>query len=157
MPSSLSIIITLILPVLSVFGTSLVNFLHKKQKNENVLNGIFYFGAVILTTLIILTVNLKSAPLTLVLFAGIACLMAAVNNVITSVVPLYSRDKIDSGLSAGLLNTFCYVGSTMSTTLLGRIADTKGWNNVFICILIFTAVSCFVCIISSLLTKKKTA
>jgi OPA family glycerol-3-phosphate transporter-like MFS transporter len=156
-PSSLSIIITLILPVLSVFGTSLVNFLHKKQKNENVLNGIFYFGAVILTTLIILTVNLKSAPLTLVLFAGIACLMAAVNNVITSVVPLYSRDKIDSGLSAGLLNTFCYVGSTMSTTLLGRIADTKGWNNVFICILIFTAVSCFVCIISSLLTKKKTA
>ncbi len=156
-PSSLSIIITLILPVLSIFGTSLVNILHKREKNENALNGIFYFVAVILTVLIILTVNLKSVPLTLTLFGGIACLMSAINNVITSVVPLYSRDKIDSGLSAGLLNTFCYVGSTLSTSLLGRIADTKGWNDVFICILIFTTVSFLVCIASAVYTKKKTA
>lgn len=155
-PSSLSIIITLILPVISIFGTTLVNLLHKKEKNENVLCGIFYSSTLILIALIIFTVNLKSAPLTLALFAGIACLMSAVNNVITSVVPLYSRDKIDSGLAAGLLNTFCYVGSTMSTTLLGRIADTKGWNDVFICILIFTAVSFILCTASSVLTKKKT-
>ncbi len=156
-PASLSIIITLILPVLSIFGTSLVNFLHKREKNENALNGIFYFGAVILTVFIILTVNLKSVPLILALFGGIACLMSAINNVITSIVPLYSRDKIDSGLSAGLLNTFCYVGSTMSTSLLGRIADTKGWNDVFICILIFTTVSFIVCTVSAVFTKKKTA
>jgi sugar phosphate permease len=154
---SLSIIITLILPVISIFGTTLVNLLHRKEKNENVLNGIFYSGTLILTVLIIVTVNLKSVPLTLALFAGIACLMSAVNNVITSVVPLYSRDKIDSGLSAGLLNTFCYVGSTLSTTLLGKIADTKGWNQVFICILIFTAVSFALCALSAMFTKKKTA
>ena len=155
-PSSLSIIITLVLPVLSIFGTSLVNLLHKREKNENVLNGIFYFGAVIITVLIIFTVNLKSVPITLALFGCVSCLMAAVNNVITSVVPLYSRDKIDSGLAAGLLNTFCYVGSTMSTSLLGRIADTKGWNDVFICILIFTIVSFVLCMASAVFTKKKT-
>jgi len=34
MPPSLSIIVTLLLPVLSVFGTSLVNALHKKQKDQ---------------------------------------------------------------------------------------------------------------------------
>ena len=111
----------------------------------------------ILIGLIILTLNLKSAPLTLILFGGIACLMAAVNNVITSVVPLYSRDKIDSGLSAGLLNTFCYVGSTLATSLLGKIADTKGWNDVFICLLIFTVVSFAVCCFSMLLKRKKKA
>lgn len=154
-PSSLSIIVTLILPVLSVFGTSLVNLLHRRQKDENALNGIFYFATVILAGLIILTLNLKSVPLTLMLFGGIACLMTAVNNVITSVVPLYSRDKIDSGLSAGLLNTFCYVGSTLATSLLGKIADTKGWNDVFICILIFTVVSFTVCC-SAVVIKKKT-
>ena len=136
-PSSLSIIITLILPVLSIFGTSLVNALHKKQKDENALNGIFYFATVILVGFIILTLNLKFVPLTLAHFGGIACLMSAVNNVITSIVPLYSRDKIDSGFSAGLLNTFCYIGSTLATSLLGKIADTSGWNDVFICIFIF--------------------
>lgn len=154
-PSSLSIIVTLLLPVLSIFGASLVKALHKKQKNENVLNGIFYFAAMVLAGLIIVTINFRSAPLTLVLFGGIACLMSAVNNVITSVVPLYSRDKIDSGLSAGLLNTFCYVGSTLATSLLGKIADTKGWNDVFMCILIFTVVSFAVCLISAILTRKQ--
>ena len=153
-PSSLSIIVTLLLPVLSIFGTSLVNALHKKQKDENALNGIFYFATVILAGLIILTLNLKSVPLTLALFGGIACLMSAVNNVITSVVPLYSRDKMDSGLLAGVLNTFCYIGSTLATSLLGRIADTSGWNDVFVCILIFTVVSFAVCCASVLLKKK---
>lgn len=152
--SSLSIIVTLLLPVLSIFGTSLVNALHKKQKDENALNGIFYFVTIIFTVLIILTLNLKSVPLTLMLFGGIACLMSAVNNVITSVVPLYSRDKIDSGFSAGLLNTFCYIGSTLATSMLGKIADTKGWNDVFVCILIFTAVSFVVCFVSAVLNKK---
>lgn len=153
-PSSLSIIVTLLLPVLSIFGTSLVNVLHKKQKDENALNGIFYFVTIIFTVLIILTLNLKSVPLTLMLFGGIACLMSAVNNVITSVVPLYSRDKIDSGFSAGLLNTFCYIGSTLATSMLGKIADTKGWNDVFVCILIFTAVSFAFCFVSAVLNKK---
>ncbi|MBO5934835.1 MAG: MFS transporter [Clostridia bacterium] len=154
-PASLSIIVTLLLPVLSIFGASLVKILHKKLKNENTLNGIFYFAAVIMASLIILTIGLKSAPLTLALFGGTACLMAAVNNVITSVVPLYSRDKIDSGLSAGLLNTFCYVGSTMSTSLLGKIADTNGWNAVFICILIFSVGACVVSFSGVLATRKK--
>lgn len=154
-PASLSIIVTLILPVLSIFGTSLVNVLHKKQKDENALNGIFYFATVILVCFIILTLRFKFVPLTLALFGGIACLMSAVNNVITSVVPLYSRDKIDSGFSAGLLNTFCYIGSTLATSLLGKIADSSGWNDVFICILIFTVVSFAVCCVSVALKKSK--
>ena len=53
--SSLSIIVTLLLPVLSIFGTSLVTALHKKQKDENALNGIFYFATLILVGLIIFT------------------------------------------------------------------------------------------------------
>lgn len=154
-PSSLSIIITLLLPVLSVFGTSIVNILHKKEKDENALNGIFYFATIILTVLIIITISLKSVPLTLALFGGIACLMSGVNNVITSIVPLYSRDKIDSGLMAGLLNTFCYIGSTLSTSLLGKIADTRGWNDVFICILIFTVISFVLCLAYVIFKKKK--
>lgn len=155
--SSLSIIVTLLLPVLSIFGTSLVNILHKKQKDENVLNGIFYFATSVLVVFIILTLEIKSVPLTLMFFGGIACLMSAVNNVITSIVPLYSRDKIDSGLSAGLLNTFCYVGSTLATSVLGRIADKKGWNDVFVCILIFTAVSFALCGVSVAIKKQSKA
>ncbi len=150
---SLSIIVTLLLPVLSVFGATIVKQFHKKIKNENILNGIFYTVTTILTALIILTIRLKSPVVTLGLFGLTACMMSAVNNVITSIVPLYSRDKIDSGLAAGVLNTFCYVGSTLSIPLLGSIADSNGWNSVFICLLIFAAVSAFACTVTSKVKK----
>lgn len=152
--SSISIIVTLLLPIISIFGATIVKILHEKQKDVNILNGGFYLITVILALLIIVTLNLRFAPLTLILFAGAACMMASVNNVITSIVPLYSRDKIDSGLSAGLLNTFCYVGSTLSTSLLGKIADTSSWNNVFICILIFAIIALMICVIAVILRKK---
>lgn len=152
--SSISIIVTLILPIISIFGATIVKHFHAKQKDVNILNGGFYLVTAILSGMIMLTINLKFVPLTLALFAGSSCMMAAVNNVITSIVPLYSRDKIDSGLSAGVLNTFCYVGSTLSTSVLGKIADASGWNNVFVCILIFSAVALAVCI-TGVITKKK--
>lgn len=152
--SSISIIVTLILPIISIFGATIVKKLHAKQKDVNILNGGFYLVSAVLAGLIMLTVNLKFVPLTLALFAGASCMMASVNNVITSIVPLYSRDKIDSGLSAGVLNTFCYVGSTLSTSVLGKIADTSGWNNVFVCILIFAVVALAVCAVGVMAKKK---
>lgn len=57
--------------------------------------------------------------------------MAGVNNVITSMAPLFWKEKINSGLLAGILNGFCYVGSTISSYGLGSVADGLGWNGVF--------------------------
>lgn len=153
---SLSIIVTLLLPLLSIFGATLVRLLHAKQKNVAILNGLFYLLSTVFIGAILLTIGLRFAPLTLLLFALTACMMASVNNVITSIIPLYSRDKIDSGLSAGLLNTFCYVGSTLSIQLLGRIADTKGWNDVLECIFFFSLAAFLLCAVSTLLSRKKT-
>ena len=152
--SSISIIVTLILPLIAIFGSTIVTLLRKKIQNENVLNGIFYLGNTLLIVALILTIGIKILPLTIAIFAGIACLMSSVNNIMTSVIPLYARDKVDSGFMAGLLNTFCYVGSTLSTTLLGRIADTSGWGDVFNCILIFSVVSLVACLLAIVFTRK---
>ena len=60
------------------------------------------------------------------------CMMHGVNNVITSIAPLKMRDKIEPGRIAGILNGFCYMGSTISAYGLGAIADhSGGWNAVF--------------------------
>ena len=52
----------------------------------------------------------------------------------SSIAPLQLRDKIDSGKLAGILNGFCYFGSTLSSYGLGAVADVKGWNTVFVLI-----------------------
>ena len=74
--------------------------------------------------------------------------MAAVNNIIASMIPLHYRDRVDSGLLAGVMDTFCYVGSTLSTVLLGFVADTRGWNAVFIVMIIFAAVTLVLSVLS---------
>lgn len=59
------------------------------------------------------------------------CMMHAVNNIITSIVPLKMRGSINPGKAAGILNGFCYLGSTISSSGLGLIADIGGWEMVF--------------------------
>jgi sugar phosphate permease len=56
--------------------------------------------------------------------------MAGVNNVITSMFPLFMKDKLNSGMTAGVLNGFCYIGSMLSSYGLGLVSDAWGWNAV---------------------------
>ena len=58
-----------------------------------------------------------------------------INNVITSIAPLKMREKAEPGRMAGILNGFCYLGSTISSYGLGAIADHGGWHSVFILLL----------------------
>ena len=130
--------------------------MHKKLKNVSVVDLYFYLVETAVLFVVLLSaysVIAKSAVLLMILFGVSAMIMSAVNNVITSIVPLYMRRKMDSGLLAGVLDTFCYIGSTLSTGLLGYIADSKGWTGVFLCLFIFSAAACLVCGISVLVKK----
>jgi sugar phosphate permease len=57
--------------------------------------------------------------------------MAGVNNIVTSMIPLALKDRMNSGRIAGIINGFCYLGSTASTYGLGLIADNYTWLSVF--------------------------
>ena len=73
--------------------------------------------------------------LTLALLGVISCLAYAVNNVVTSMMPLEMRDRVNSGFLAGLMNSATYIGSTASAYGLGLIADGAGWNAVILAML----------------------
>ncbi len=161
MPESLSIFITVLLPLIAIFGATISATLYKRLKSTSKLDAMFYgIEAAVLVAVFLLarartTAGAPNSPVFLiVLFGGSAMLMAAVNNVITSIIPLTMRDKMDSGLLAGVLDTFCYVGSTMSTALLGFIADHGSWNGVFLCLMLFGAAACLLCTLSVFIEKK---
>ena len=155
---SLSIFITVFLPLVAVVGAIFSTALHKKQSNTSILDGGLYFAEIIVLSLVLFVTSRLSGKtgtaLFILLFAVSAMLMSAVNNVITGIIPMYMRDKMDSGLLAGVLDTFCYVGSTLSTGLLGYIADKGSWNGVFVCLLIFSVAACVTCVISVLIGRK---
>ena len=161
MEASMSILITVLLPLIAIFGATISATLYKRMKSTSKLDAVFYGIETLVLLLVFLLARArstngiaKSPVILIVLFACSAMLMAAVNNVITSIIPLTMRDRMDSGLLAGVLDTFCYVGSTLSTALLGYIADHGSWNGVFLCLLLFGAAACLCCAISIPIGKK---
>lgn len=130
-PDWLSILLTLLLAGLAVFGAFVAVRLQRATKS-------FILSCVILFTLglgliasVVLLINTPLIPVTITCFAITSCLMAAVNNIVTSMIPLALKDRMNSGATAGIINGFCYLGSTASTYGLGLIVDNSSWLTVF--------------------------
>lgn len=153
--ASLSILITLIIPLLSIIGSVLAKALHQRIKAHQLLNLIFFSLAAFLLLIIVLTFKYRNLLLFMVCFVGISCLMLAINNVITSMMPLELRNNFNPGLIAGLINAFCYLGSTLSAVILGGIADQKSWEMVFDVLLWATIFSVAIILMSRIFERRR--
>lgn len=149
-----SIILTLVLPLVSIFGAYLAKLAYKKIPNDVLLIGCFFAigGGV---TALILWLYTHTLFGTVALFAVVSCVIAAVNNIITAAIPFRLRTVGRSGFFAGILNTFCYVGSTLTSFLLGALADSSGWNAVILLLMCALLGLSAVALIFSLYWKKK--
>lgn len=139
MTDAQSILLSLILPIFGIFGATVSTLLQKKIRNYILLCALLFGASTVSIAWIMLFIRTQVVG-TLIGFGLVVLLMHAVNNVVTSMVPLYMRDQIDSGKLAGILNGACYVGSTIASYGLGMIADTSGgWNAVFLFLLCSSA------------------
>ena len=127
-PQWLSILLTLLLPALAIFGATVALKVFKLSRSFVGACTLLFLGATVLFAIVIaLLVNATGLALTVMIFGIVSCLMAGVNNIITSMVPLHLKDRVNSGKLAGILNGFCYLGSTASTYILGAISDMFDW------------------------------
>ena len=163
LPDYISILFTLALPIVSIFSNFLTVYLHKHIP-DYIYQNLFVFGSSGLLVVGIiaglgLNNSMASLIITLLGFTLVTFIVYSSNTLITSLFPMEMKGKINSGLIAGVLNGFCYVGSTLSTYGLGAIADAftdkeakyYGWNEVFwtifgICIVVSAAAIVYTCI-----------
>ena len=136
LPESLSIVLTLVLPVLGIFGSSANVLLNRRIKSFITHAGLWYLLTVVCIGGVIALLQTPHWYVVLGVFGLVSLFMHATNSLITGMAPLYMRDRIDSGLLAGVLNGCCYIGSTASSYGLGAIADNFGWGSVFNLLLI---------------------
>ena len=146
LPASLSILLTLFLPVLGIFGNLFSNKLYRFLGDFIVVVGVLFLGATALVGGVIASLSLRVAAITLIAFALTYFLASSSNSTITSVFPLQMKGKINSGLIAGIINGCCYIGSTISSYGLGAVADKWGWSTVF---WLLFAVSALVAVIAA--------
>lgn len=151
---SFSILLTLLLPLVSTLGAAGAKKTHEKIKSHSAMNFLFFAATSLSFAAIIVSFRLHSLPAIMVCFIAVACLMAMSNNVITSMFALDNRSVLNAGFAAGLLNTFCYVGSTITTYSLGAISQAKGWNSVFIIMLSVCIIATVTCLIGFAAERK---
>lgn len=154
LPESYSILLTLGLPLLSLPSSIWCVQMNRKYKDHITLCGFFFAFSLIFTAIMVVCMPLNIWWITLICFAVAVLAMSALNNVITSLIPLQMRDRVDSAKTAGFVNAFCYLGSTIATYALGALADGFGWYSIFYLVLILTAASVLVSVIYLPLKKK---
>jgi OPA family glycerol-3-phosphate transporter-like MFS transporter len=156
--NSLSVALTIILPVINLFGAMLSEWIYGKLKDFVTTLAVMSLFALVAIAIIIFT--LKSVMIvTLITFAVVTLLMTGITHVIVSSAPVYMRSKMDAGLTSGVLDGFCYLGSTLSSYGLGAIAENAGWTNAFVIMLVACLVPVIVgvtlIIIQSVKKRKK--
>lgn len=152
---SLSVLLTIILSVLGVFGAFLSTHLYKKTNSFILVAGIEFFMAIAGMVVVILLINTNFWYIVLIVLGLLSLLMHAVCSVVTGMAPLYLRDRLNPGLLSGLMNGACYVGSALSSYGLGSIADNFGWTNVFYILLACCVVPTIICIVMEIVIRKK--
>ncbi len=158
LPSSVSIILTLLLPLFSILGAFIGRALYRRLRNHTLVCALEYGVASLLLVGILTTRNVAPLAAVMVLFISLACMMASVNNIVTGMFPLDNRDRINSGMLAGALDTLCYVGSAVAGTLLGAMSKgSGGWASVFTLLLVLSAAATVICGVTTLLSMKKSS
>lgn len=132
-PGWLSILLTLLLPLLAIPGTVFAVKLYNVVKNFIGTCTLMFLMSAILMGVVIAFLGVSSSTIviTVASFSLISALMSGIDNIIVSMVPLHLKGKMNSGRLAGVLNGFCYLGSTISSYGLGAVADNFGWMAVF--------------------------
>ena len=127
---SKSIILTLVLPIFGVFGSVTAMNANKILKDFRGLIGAFYLVLSLCLLGVTWAFGADNAFMTLVFFGLISLLTHGINSVLTSIMPLALRDRVNSGFLSGLMNACCYVGSAASAYGLGKMADGESWDFV---------------------------
>lgn len=155
---SISILLTLFLPIVSMFGNAYALLLHKKVPDYITQCFVVFASIAVVIGGIVGSLSLKWVVCMVGGLIVVSFFAASLNSLITSIFPMFEGRGGNSGLYAGLLNSFCYVGTTISSYGLGFIAENFGWTAVFWFLIGFCALMALVwlgyMLVSKIIKKK---
>lgn len=154
---SASMALTLSLSVIGVFGAAFAVALQKRIPDFTLLTGrLFALASLFIGGVLLLFRTPYWLPV-VIAFGLLSLLMHSINNVSTSMMPLYLGSRVNAGMLAGVMNGACYLGSALSSYCLGAFADAYGWNGVFLLLLGCAVLPAVLSLPVWLLCRKKSA
>lgn len=125
--SSISVLLTMVLPVVNLSGVYLATWLNKRLRNE-LMTSAALFGVCLASLALMAFFPDKSVWISLASLGVTTSAMLGINTMLTGVVPIYFAKYGRASSVTGFLNAFVYVGSGVSGMGIGAVAQRFGWS-----------------------------
>ncbi len=144
--AAFSIVLSLALPFVTLLSNPFAIAFHKKLSDFVLQCAAVFLMSGTIIGIVIGSLSFGQVIITLICFALVCFLLASSHSVITSHFPLFMKGKINSGMLAGVLNGFAYLGSTVSSYGLGLVRELAGWDAVFWLLLAICGAMCVIAV-----------
>ncbi len=153
-PTTLSIFITLMMPLASV--PSRIVMFKSFDKSGNIFSKSTLIG-VILTTLLVLMVFTYGLNLLYAIIISLALkiIIEAFAAGVSSYTLMKFKNYINTGTSSLIVNSSASFGAGVIAIVSGLVMDAFGWSNYYLFLAILSAISVIICGIGSVIIKKK--
>jgi len=145
--SAFSLHLTMLLPIINLFGVYFSNHLNKKYFNNELVTAACFFLITVLALLALVNFGNKNIYVSVAMLGIITSSMLGVNTMLVSLVPLYFKQFGKVSTVFGLLNSSTYLGSAISSYGIGAMAQEFGWAITRISWFILALLGVVVCII----------
>lgn len=145
--TSISILTTVFLPLFSIFSISAASWLQKKCNND-ITASILLFITAFLAGLILFFFNSTSITISAFCMMLITGCMHGINMLLISRLPIHFHNYGRISTISGLLNTFTYVGSAISSYGFAIFSEQLGWGFTIGLWTIIALIGAVTCIIS---------
>ena len=152
--NSASLVLAMSVYILGICGTFIAKKIHKYVGDFIILCVIFFAVMAAIIGGIRVFLDISAVPVT-ACFGAVIMGGYGVNNIVTSIAPLFLRNYMNPGISAGVLDGFCYIGSAVTTYALGTVADRYDWGTVITLLFAVAAVSTAAAVLLKLIKVKK--
>ncbi|MBQ7037135.1 MAG: MFS transporter [Clostridia bacterium] len=137
LPSELSILLTIIMPIFSMLCLYLSTFLNDKVFKNEAKTSLFFFIAALVGSIGIRLFPTQSPILALLFGTIITSSMYGANLMLITAIPGFFSKYGKAATLTGFLNACAYGGTALSSVGIGALSDRFGWNaslTAWICI-----------------------
>ncbi|MDR3121988.1 MAG: MFS transporter [Clostridiales bacterium] len=125
--SSVSILSAVILPLFAIFSIKITAYVYqKKLRSASLCAGLIFFAGSICCVLLMFVFRF-SVLTTVLLTALMSGCMHGVNFALISIIPTYYEKFGCVSTMSGILNSFTYAGSALSSYGFAKAAESAGW------------------------------
>ncbi len=144
--NSISILTGVLLPIFSLLCYSAASKLYRKYLKNPLTCSAVIFLAGCVSSFLLYVLSGKSAVASAFLSAVLTGCMHGVNMLLVCMLPAYFKRHGKVSTAAGVLNSFTYIGSALSTYGFASLSENLGWSFTIVMWIGVASLGCALCL-----------